>query len=195
MTKTELEKWVLEQFWPVYQELCRTPFTTKYKPGERGRCIKAVQQLSPSEQLRADMLAHLHSQIRHRKRLYEICGSKQQYETKTKYDRFYCNRQAASWVNQRGWTDEIPSLTENDVDEITEVETCKWEDCEEPATMYTGHCQWHYTKVHHSDALNKHKEWLKEHGLTKRSDETREDWLMRCKSYAFENLGDRKSVV
>lgn len=183
MTKDELEKWVINELWPVYKQLCKTPYPTKYDGGVRGECIKAVQKLNPSTELREQMLQAVNSQIIHRQKLYQQLGSKQKYEAYTKGNSIYLNRHGKTWVNNRGWTDEIPSISEIKDDESVATELCRWEDCQEPAKTPTGHCAWHWTKVHCPEALDKHREWLKEHGLAKRKDETREEWVERCRAY------------
>jgi hypothetical protein len=116
MNKTELEEWAIKEFWPAYKNLCKTPFVTKWTGGARGEAVSAIARLNPSEDLRQRILASIQAQTLHRKRLYEQMGSEQRYENEVKYNKFYSNRDGKTWINNKGWTDEIPSLTERQVE-------------------------------------------------------------------------------
>lgn len=112
MTTTELEKWALEVFWPAYKDLCKTPFATQWTGGQRGETIKKILELKPSEDLRNRMLYSIAAQKKHRRALYDVCGSMAAYEAKIKYNKLYNNRDGRTWIFNKGWNDEIPSISE-----------------------------------------------------------------------------------
>lgn len=113
MTKEELTDWAMNIFWPLYTDLCKTPFPTKWKGGPRGAAVKKIQVLNPSEELRARIILGIQAQILHRKKLYQKLGSMQAWNTHTEKNKFYCNRNGETWINQIGWDDEIPQLEQD----------------------------------------------------------------------------------
>jgi hypothetical protein len=134
VNKEELAGWFDAHMWPLYKDLCATPFPTKWKQGPRGDALKKVLTLNPSEELRDRILDSISSQIIHRKELYEKAGSMQAYIEITSAQKFYCNRQCVTWINQMGWEDEIPTLTEirTDREQIEATGKCKHQGCNSP---------------------------------------------------------------
>lgn len=110
MNKQELTDWAIDIFWPSYKNLCKTPFPTKWMGGPRGAAVKKIQILNPSEDLRQRILAGIQAQIIHRNKLYQKLGSMQAWNNHTEKNKFYCNRNGETWINQIGWDDEIPQI-------------------------------------------------------------------------------------
>lgn len=159
MTPTELETWALEVFWPQYKQLCKTPHVTKWTGGQRGEAVNAITKLKPSEELRQVIVAAIQEQIIHRRKLYAQCGSAQRYEEYIKYNKFYTNRDGKTWVNNKGWTDEIPTLTDHEDRAAVNVDSEKCSMCNNPVhgpkfdrcTFHLGFDQ--EGKLHHAFAL------------------------------------------
>jgi len=178
MTKTELEVWALEEFWPRYKTLCKTPFVTKWTGGQRGEAVAKVALLNPSTELREKILSAITAQTTHRKKLFELCGSNRQYEVKTKYNKFYSNRDGKTWLHNKGWNDEIPSLSEDKNNIAKEGEQCS---CGEPVTVrYLNVCDKCYSN-NHTNAKEEILEGLVKAGMEKKQGESVEAYRERCR--------------
>lgn len=125
MTKTELTAWFDDIFWPLYKQFVVTPFVTKWKQGPAGDALKKILTLNPSSDLREQITTAIHAQMHHRRALYEKCGSMRAYDEATKYNKLYSNRLCTTWLNQMGWRDEIPSISEVQTEAPSTEEKCK----------------------------------------------------------------------
>lgn len=108
MIKKHLTEWFDSQFWPKYLLLMKTPFPTKWKAGVGGEALTAILKLKPSENIRDRIIKHLDDQIAHRLEVYQRMGDN--YTEYVKYKKFYCNRQARTWINNMGWVDDFPEI-------------------------------------------------------------------------------------
>jgi len=189
MTNEELTTWFNEQFWVQYQSLVKTPFPTKYKAGAKGEALKRIILIKPSEVLRQRILSAVIEQRKHRKKLYEQCGSMQKYLERTGYDKFYANRMGSTWLNQMGYEDEIPALDEMEKEgfNIVNGHCCKTVDCGSPVhgPNYSLCAQCLTRTGSHNEEL---KSKLREMGLGKSKDESVHDYAMRCKQVALKTL-------
>ena len=193
MTNEELTIWFNDEFWPQYQELVKTPFPTKYKAGAKGEALKRIILIKPSSALRERITNAVVEQKRHRKKLYEQCGSMQKYLERTSFDKFYANRMGSTWLNQMGYEDEIPILDEIETkhNNLFGGDRCQTEGC-----MYPVHgpgynlCAKHLTRTgeHNEELKNK----LREMDLGKSKDESLHDYAMRCKDKALKIMGGLK---
>ena len=111
MTKTDLEIWASDIFWPRYRNMMKIPFVTNWTGGAKGACIKAILTLNPSEDIRNQILDALQAQTLYRHKLYDQHGrSAQTYDKAAKTIVICHNREGRTWIVQRAWLDEIPSL-------------------------------------------------------------------------------------
>lgn len=189
MSNADLTLWFNEVLWPSYGELVKTPFVTKYKAGSRGESLKKILSLKPSADLQNRIAMAISEQRKHRKKLFEQCGSMQKFLEITKFDKFYSNRLCVTWINQMGWEDEIPALAD-----VVEVEPalfghsrCRADGCPNsihgPSFIY---CFKHESRTQESDEELKQK--LRELQLVKDKDESMHDYAMRCKQAALKTL-------
>ena len=184
MTKEELEKWHDDIYWPAYNELVKTPFVTKYKSGPKGESKKRLIQMNPSFELRKRIVDAIQAQALHRRKYYEKLGSMQAWNEKTQYNNFYCNRHSKTWLNQMGWDDEIPSISE-ELQEQAETDLCgcgqpvhgprftKCVDCLAKAGRYEQDLRNSYRKM----------------GLTQGPQESHEAWQARIREVGRKLLG------
>jgi hypothetical protein len=189
MNKSDLEKWVLETFWPAYCGLVKTPVVTSYGSGGRGEAIKKILTLKPSEELRRCIIDAISAQIRHRRTLFNKCGSMQKYVAETNKIKFYCNRNGATWINQMGWKDEIPSLITDEVKytESASHQPCKTTGCSNNAIGGAiDVCQACECKTHDIYRDEK-REYLLKIGLKMDLGETLHSYAMRCRKHTFSN--------
>jgi len=119
MKTSELTSWFLKDFWPLYLELMKTPYSTQFGAGNRGEALKSMIKLNPSEDIRHRMVEHLEMQVVHRRGVNEVCGSRQNYEATVKYQKFYCNRHGATWINNMGWFDEVPEIEIKHIERVS----------------------------------------------------------------------------
>jgi len=193
MSNADLTLWFNEVLWPSYNELVKTPFATKYRSGSKGEGLKKILTLKPNADLQNRISSALTEQRKHRKKLFEQCGSMQKYLEATSYEKFYANRMCVTWINQMGWEDEIPAL-----DEITENKSslfgnarCQHDGCANaihgPSYIY---CFQHESRTNESDKTLKAQ--LIKMGLGKLKDESLHDYAMRCKAIALKTLGGLK---
>lgn len=196
MNKAELEGWFETAFWPAYKQLVKTPFPTKYKQGTKGSALKKILSLNPSEELRERIMAALGAQIRHRRSLYESLGSEQAYIEYTAYNRFYTNRHGETWINQMGWTDEIPSIQEVNEERLATglIHTCGHVDkrtgevCQNQAIgPSVPYCVTHYPDTRGYTALLREK--YREMGLVKGKGETSPQHMKRMIATCREMIG------
>lgn len=186
MTKEELIQWFNDEFWEQYQEMVKAPFPTKYKAGAKGEALKRLITIDPSEKLRQRIASAVTEQRRHRKKLYDHCGSMQKYLERVSFDKFYANRGGSAWLNQMGWEDEIPILdfAQIEHDQVFGGNRCKVENCVFPihGPDYE-YCAEHLTKTgEHNETL---RIKLREMDLGKSKDESVHDYAMRCKDKAL----------
>lgn len=110
----ELETWFLTEFWPAYLLLMRTPKSCDHGAGNKGTCLVSIEKLKPSKELREKMVKHIHDQITHRNlyfdRLNKDIQRYNQETYKSQHRKFYANRMASTWINNKGWYDDIPTL-------------------------------------------------------------------------------------
>lgn len=193
MTTEELITWFHNEFWEQYRELIKTPFVTKHKIGSKGEALKKMLQMKPSEALRARILSAIIEQRKHRKLMFEQCGSMQKYLEITKFDKFYCTRMCSTWINQMGWEDEIPQLDSVAIshDVLFGSDRCSNDDCvfpiHGPGYTLCSQCL-SRTNKHNEELKNK----LREMGLGKSKDESVHDYAMRCKHVALKTLRGMK---
>jgi len=185
MNKADLTDWAVNVFWSAYKGLTKTPFPTQYGAGARGEAVKKIVTLNPSDELRKELIDAISAQMRHRRALFDKCGSKQKYDAETKKIKFYCNRGGITWLNQNGWLDEIPSLI--DEKKIYEDATlkCKTQGCDNNAIggaiMVCQACECKTHDVYR----DKKRDYLKRVGLTMTKGETLHDYAMRCKEHTL----------
>lgn len=194
MSNADLTLWFNEMFWPSYNALVKTPFPTKYRSGSRGEALKKILTLKPSAELQNRIAAALIEQRKHRKKLYEQCGSMQKYLSVILYEKFYSNRMCVTWINQMGWEDEIPPL-----DDMAQSKglnfgnvRCQSDGCPNaihgPSYIY---CCEHEGRSDESDKALRQK--LGELQLVKKKDESLHDYAMRCKKRALQLLRGLKN--
>ncbi len=188
MTKDELTIWFTEQFYEQYRDLTKTPFATKYGMGSKGEALKKLLQMKPSDELRQRILFAIAEQKKHRKKLFDQCGSMQKYLEVTKFNKFYSTRMCSTWINQMGWEDEIPPVEE--VAEVTEglfAGRCKNANCVNPlhgvAFEYCSECL-----SRQNEDKNLLRDQLRKMGLTLNEGESHHDYAMRCKAVALREL-------
>ncbi len=190
MKKDELQKWAIEIFWSAYTGLVKTPVPTKFTAGARGEAVKKVLTLNPPADLRKRIIDSISAQMKHRRDLFNKCGSMQKYISETDKVKFYCNRNGATWLNQYGWEDEIPSMIDEKKIYHDAVLRCSNKDC--PNMAIGGNisiCQSCEAKNH--DIYREEKrDYLRRHKLTKDKNETLHDYAARCKEHAFALLPD-----
>jgi len=188
MTKDELTIWFTEKFYEQYRDLTKTPFATKYGMGSKGEALKKLLQMKPSDELRQRILFAITEQKKHRKKLFDQCGSMQKYLEVTKFNKFYSTRMCSTWINQMGWEDEIPEVHEVDERQHNLFEgRCKNETCAKPIHgpdfEYCSECL---------SRENEDKGLLRDHlrkmGLTLNEGESHHDYAMRCKAVALKTL-------
>ena len=113
MTKAELEQWFAEYFWPRYTGMLRIPFPTKWTGGARGAALTKILSLNPPEALRERILGAIQAQALYRTKIFEKCGrSAQKYDEFSKSQTVLHNREGKTWIFNRGWEDDIPSISE-----------------------------------------------------------------------------------
>ena len=131
------------------------------------------------------------NQNRYRKRINEIYPSYKERNAKGIFMPPPPN--PATWLNEGRWEDEIPRLPDERTESSGLMERC--EDCIEKATVIVdGHhlCAWHWTKRFNKPALKQLAEANKRIGLDKRVDESREQWMDRCRVYALEKGWEKR---
>jgi hypothetical protein len=189
MSNADLTLWFNEVLWPSYGEFVKTPFVTKYKAGSRGEALKKILSLKPSMELQNRIAMAIIEQRKHRKKLFEQCGSMQKYLEITKFDKFYSNRLCVTWINQMGWEDEIPALADvvEDKNVLFGHTRCSHNGC---ANSIHGpsfiHCFMHVSRTGESDKELSQK--LRELQLIKGENESMHDYAMRCKQVALKTL-------
>lgn len=188
MTKDELTNWFTEKFYESYRELTKTPFATKYGMGSKGEALKKFLQMKPSDELRQRILFAIAEQKKHRKKLFNQCGSMQKYIEVTKFNKFYSTRMCSTWINQMGWEDEIPELHEVDERQHELFQgRCKNSECAKPIHgpdfEYCTQC---LTRKTEDKGLL--KEQLRKMDLTLNEGESIHDYAMRCKAVALKTL-------
>lgn len=180
MTKEELTNWFLEEFWPRYLTLVKTPFATKWRAGPRGQALQKIISMNPSEELRKTIVLAIEAQIHHRRKVFERYGSMETYTKATERNKLYCNRMGSTWLNQMGWMDEIPSIESKEEMAVEGQLMCLIEGCNNysmgPGIPYCASCYPDTRGI--TPELKKH---LKKSGLWKREDETVEQWRARCR--------------
>jgi len=186
MTKTELETWAREIFWPRYKGLMSVPFKTQWVGGDRGKATTAIIKLSPSEALRNEILAAVEAQGRHRVALYtRLKESRSEYE-KAK-GLIYCNREGSTWINNKGWLTEIPALSELVITN-SEGHTCIW--CTNPVP-HKGLLCLACDKKYKARTRKEVADWLEANGLFKYGDDL-QTLNARCKEHLLNNQLFRK---
>ena len=171
--------WFEDEFWPLYKELVKTPFVTRFGAGAKGEAKKRASMMKPSQDLKDRILQGVRAQIIHRKERYARCGSMAAYQADTKFNKLYSNRHGSTFLFNNGWDDELPSLTEASVSPSFEA-VCATVDCNNPThgRNFTEciDClgEKGYTKF---DVY----ENLKRMGLEKLKSETHGEWLERVK--------------
>lgn len=184
--------WFNDVFWEKYKQLVKTPFPTKYKQGSKGEALKKIITLKPNDDLKQRIELAIDAQIKHRKQVFDVCGSMGRYIEKTKFDKFYANRMASTFINQLGWEDEFPDTMSDDVAivDFDNVEPIGKECAHDGCTDVVHGPRYYFCTEHlgrnNNDEL---KQTLRDSGLAKQSDETVFDWQMRCKANFFEALG------
>lgn len=177
MSKQDLEKWFNEEFWPLYLELVKTPEPTKYKAGTKGDALSKVLKEGYSKELRDRIIRALQAQIKHRRDLCQQCGSMQAYMARTAYDKFYCNRNGRTWLNQCGWEDEIPSIMEEKASIVSDKPMCK--ECQTPAHGDSIYCAYHYS-MKYGTLVDELRDYY-DKNCRAESGESREDYLLRMR--------------
>lgn len=132
MTKDELTDWFNAHLWPHYRDLTRAPFPTKWGAGVKGEALKRLLTMKPSEELRNRIMDAISEQIMHRNKLYEQCGSMQKYLEVTKGLKIYLTRHCATWLNQLGFEDEIPTINETLTEHDIVIDRRKCKHCDQP---------------------------------------------------------------
>lgn len=185
MNKEDLTKWATDVFWSAYKGLVKTPFPTRYDGGARGEAIKKIITLNPSADLRGRIIDSIAAQMTHRRAFYNKCGSMQKYNSETNRIKFYCNRVGSTWINNRGWDDEIPSLIDEAKEQIACLDKCSNPDCNNNAIGGNiSVCQSCECKTH--DVYREPKrEYLRRVGLVMEKGETLHDYAMRCKEHTI----------
>lgn len=181
MTNEDLATWFMDEFWPLYLKLMKTPFATKFKQGTRGEALKKMLSLKPSQDLRERILLSLQAQIIHRQKLFDRCGSAQAYNEATEYNKFYCNRMASSWIFQMGWDDEIPGL-----DQVQEELPQNNVICSEPGCKNNVHGPRFDHCINHlptdDPLVGKLRNYAKENGLTMKGLSPQE-YVEKCREH------------
>jgi len=133
MNKDELTDWFMNVFWPGYKDLCKTPFVTKWTGGARGEALTKILQIKPAHDLRERIMMAIREHKIHRQKVYQDCGTAQKYNEHVKYNKFYCNRDARTWLHNSGFDDEIPDTVKEKEEEATGgFEICKEPGCNRP---------------------------------------------------------------
>ena len=182
MTKTELEQWAMDEFWPLYKELTKTPFATQWKATDRGAAVSKILSLNPSGELRQRIVASVQAQIKHRRDFFKHCGSMEVYNQKTHRIKFYCNRMGASWLNQRGWDDEIPTIEQAVEDETIHFTICTEKGCTFPVhgARYDK-CIDHLAREKDGPMMDELRQYYRDHDL---GSKTREEMVALIKHSA-----------
>jgi hypothetical protein len=188
MTKDELTTWFTELFYEQYRDLTKTPFVTKYGIGSKGEALKKLLQMKPSDELRQRILFAIAEQKKHRRKLFEQCGSMQKYLEITKFNKFYSTRMCSTWINQMGWEDEIPELHEIEKQSQGLFEgRCKSNGCAQPvhgvAFEYCAECL-----SRNNEDKDLLRDQLRKMKLTLNEGESQHDYAMRCKAVALKKL-------
>lgn len=189
MSTEELTLWFNDELWPRYTDLVKTPFATKYRAGSKGEALKKILTLKPSGELQSRIISATSEQHKHRNKLYGQVGSMQKYLAATKFEKFYANRMCVTWINQMGWEDEIPALSEiNEAKQhLFGKALCIKKECNYPihGPSYTF-CTKHTGRSSQSD--EELSEQLKKMDLRKTKSESVHDYAMRCKAIALKYL-------
>lgn len=139
----EMAEWLRTEFWPLYLSLCKTPYTTKWGAGDKGKAIVAISKLRPSKELKEQILDWIKEVIRHRKKLMENLKTREAYEAHTyklRNNGIYCNKLGSSFINGWGWECDIPSIAEIKINKVTPIREV-FCDCGEVADPVVGMCR------------------------------------------------------
>lgn len=115
MNTEELTIWHNTVWWPAYRRFLRTPYPNQWGPGDKGESLTKILTVKPSKELRNTMLTELEKQREHRQLLGDRLKSKQAYEAYTAPlakggEAIYKNRQSRTYIHNRGWVCDIPTL-------------------------------------------------------------------------------------
>jgi len=116
MTNQELITWHNEEWWPRYRNFVETPVKNQRGPGGRGESLAKIIRMKSSQELRERLIANIIAQTRHRRMLCDKLGLDHYLKHTAKKakggESIYKNRRAVTYLNNMGWEDEIPSVTE-----------------------------------------------------------------------------------
>lgn len=182
--------WVETSLFPLYQMLMTAPCgPTSYGAGSKPRAVAWADKNKPPSELRNRIIAAIHVLILHRKNKYIRCGSKHQYIAFTEAQRstlIYHNRQCATWLSQRGWEDEIPKTTTGKPK--ADKSACS---CGAEGTVMTGDslcCDRCWSAEFSNRQAKIIRDKLRRIGVNKKEDETRAEWIERCKEKVISRL-------
>lgn len=154
-----------EKFWAVYPN-------RKSKGAARKAFEKAMKDVDPDE-LTKEMISAIDAQNRYRR------------EAKSSGEFMPNWKHPGTWINAEAWLDEIPSHAE--VKQRQAENICINEACDQPSMgSRIEWCEDHYPDTMGYKSIL--KDWLKKNGLWKRSDETIDQWQMRCKADSITKL-------